>query len=896
MASGLLRTPCASCGHLNCATCDNGSEQDWRCCQCGDRHRTSNRLPWETSEALAQKDLQSLESSIHTLSQLRLAPAYGWIRELLDLNISPKQAAQLLLEQETDYPWIYFEPPQIHCSELKEDCHIPSCPHMRLDGENAMVSSSHQENSASTSLDSTHEQERIRRVIEGLCGIGGVVPSPRLKNDWAKDAIFDPDHHLLKISYGEYGHTGHDSAGPETHVLKDDVLGLAKALDNLYCAASSLQTHQLGCTSFSIIVHPPQSSHAEMVQIPFSRIADLRAALLGDWRSKEMSTGPAGSCLRCRPGECDGQKPCMRCIIIYGKCFYNERGPAMSSSRITYASFPIRGTGSRISKIIRSVGFTARELLSQLGFPTEFVFDENDQTQLSADFSAACLATQVLASGLLSYIQGHLGPLRPFFLDREIQRVLLVGAQAPGAPKVLVRPVEMACLHQMFQKHMLVFEVWQSINGDLAAMPQLRLSATAEDLLDVWGPGCFITKDGDSYKDRQSLLGIRICGGTIIELTEQSGLYHFFPNTTILPDESSRGFRQDERIMIGGPVSTKESCDGNSRMLEYQLHYMSNFLGTHPGGWKLAEVHVGAQAGQYFTAQNTYNFKRTPNSTIKKFQLSKENPITAPFLEHFWGLQISFCTGIAKRVRIRELLADTIPAYLNIQLIKPPVWQELERDNVIEVLRGDMDFQEWFSRRPQEQQIFLERVMRCVLELLQHTGIDDVERTKALSVALILPGQEFHCSRIPCIGDNFWTKILTDSEDCATFAYFTSKCLETEHHRCGIHQSAWEGKTYALGTAVYPCPISIGDVCFSQTPFEFKVKDGFYIGDLKDRLQVRVQRISPRGIELHVSHFKFGEQLFLRLISKGYIFKLHERKDRKPPAQAALILKSAYAG
>ncbi len=60
---------------------------------------------------------------------------------------------------------------------------------------------------------------------------------------------------------------------------------------------------------------------------------------------------------------------------------------------------------------------------------------------------------------------------------------------------------------------------------------------------------------------------------------------------------------------------------------------------------------------------------------MKKAGLSKKSAD----LEYPYGVQDSAYTGIARRVRLRNLLADVLPVYVAGLVSKPPLWKVLGR-------------------------------------------------------------------------------------------------------------------------------------------------------------------------------------------------------------------------
>ena len=73
---------------------------------------------------------------------------------------------------------------------------------------------------------------------------------------------------------------------------------------------------------------------------------------------------------------------------------------------------------------------------------------------------------------------------------------------------------------------------------------------------------------------------------------------------------------------------------------------------------------------------------------------------------------------------------------------------------------------------------------------LQHTGLDRKDAT--LVIAWPQEGDIERGLKIPCKAQTCWAQVIADAEDCATFAYVTPKCLETNHVKCRGSLRAWQ--------------------------------------------------------------------------------------------------------
>ncbi|KAK8218246.1 hypothetical protein IWZ01DRAFT_492415 [Phyllosticta capitalensis] len=1014
-------------------------------------------LPPELERMLKEGDLEGAGEYLQTFSLRNSAPNFSWIQELLEMDYSTKEVVELLQEQSLDSPWIFFEPQESNDLRVMEDCHIAGCCHKRLDTQD--IGSLAENEDHSILLISRDRQDQVKSLVEGLCGLGGVAPSSRILEEWTGVVEFDKKNRGASVSYST--NFGAYSSGPfeRQKAMLDVLVSVAKVLENIYHAAGILQDQQLCCESFSILVRSDTEHHAKLIRIPFSRVVELRAALLGDWIQQRSSGHRAASiCDYCRSLslKCDGKVPCTRCKVLhrpcenggqgkpgkdpvdypaddskdsqnraqteaeswkmedYGmyhsttrhrksnrpddvknicdechktfdrprdlskhkktharpwkcpeaKCKYHITGwpteeerdchvnnkhsatpaqfqcpfhPCTYSSKResnwkqhmekahgwTYIHPGHKGNGNGVlpkrnpSKAkansddwvrvdfekmlfesITRVGNFAHRLLRDLELATEISLNRSPASEIeSAYLGATCLATQVISIGLMSYVQAHISPLRPSFLDTDIGTISLLGAEAlESFPGIVVRPFRMTCMDDMLQRSVLVFQRNDAKNSAFfeeaffedEKATRLNLFAAPEDILDTWGPGCYMTTcSGMDELSRPVISGIRIGGGTIMASKERSDLYHFYPTTAFCMDGApEQTMEQSKRILIGAigaPLLVNDFCSNDENLRYLQCDpYLAN-LGTHPLFWEASQRQLALQGGQYMVAQFAQTWNKTSSATIKKCQLSQQSPLTMSFLESFWGLQVSFCTGIAKRVRMRELLADIVGIHVQNQLRVPPEWIELEHENVVDVLRNEPDLQAWLGQRSEEQQTFLERVIVQILERLGPTGIDC---TGNLTIAWIRPNKEPRCLRIPCERESAWAKILADSVDCATYAYFTSKCLETERIRCQGRNSHWQRQSSLLATAVSPHQDFAGAATVQST-FQLEDRRFYYLGDSN---LVRAQAIGLNETRLLFYRTSIGTPIWRRLMQKERHCRIRERQDNDSPARQVLVL------
>ncbi|KAK8175731.1 hypothetical protein IWX90DRAFT_412250 [Phyllosticta citrichinensis] len=509
--------------------------------------------------------------------------------------------------------------------------------------------------------------------------------------------------------------------------------------------------------------------------------------------------------------------------------------------------------------------------------------------RIASTLEQCCLTVQMLAIGILSYTQAHITPLRPSFLDTDIQSFRLLGHQELSShPKILAELIRLSCISDMLQGHMLVFRVAET--EALTFRP--HLSGFPDDILSTWGPGCYLTVPGREAK--QELYAMRIKGGTIMASDGDESLFHWYP--TICLQISDRRFRKGQQIIIGAGTGALTATKGNCPKVEEEMfdqcNEIFNHFGTRPSHLQLIEHQATVQIAPPQT-NFTYGqvYRPVPATTIKEAELARIKP-SYPFLESFWGLQVSFCTGVAKRVRMRELIADLLSAYV-ARAMPIPWWFEAEKTDIIEAFRdidNNIHLKQWLEVNPQDRQDFLWSAIRGIIDLLKITGID---KDGSLAIAWVLPDpeREAQCLRIGCGHESYWAKVLTDSRYCATFAYLTSNCLETDQIKCTGPTPSWPLTTPVLSTAVSLHQTEKRAVPINR--LEFQKDDLYFIGKSRLRLQVKVEKMSEddiiRLVLLRTMPWTIPAEMSRRMRSKGPK-RLREKTDGRAPAHPVLIL------
>lgn len=189
--------------------------------------------------------------------------------------------------------------------------------------------------------------------------------------------------------------------------------------------------------------------------------------------------------------------------------------------------------------------------------------------------------------------------------------------------------------------------------------------------------------------------------------------------------------------------------------------------------------------------------------------------MSSSFLEFYWGIRVSFCTGVAQRVLLRELVADLLPTFAECHPNQAArtLWATLvgPEYQIVQRLQGVVPHQlplsVWLENLPGDLKKFVRVLIRHILGTLKDTGLSP--DGKHFSVAWPQSGFVNRCFRISVSEQNRWMPMLADSADCATFAYISNTCLEVGNFKCRGPNPPWHGRIHLLETSVH-CPASCG--------------------------------------------------------------------------------------
>jgi hypothetical protein len=232
----------------------------------------------------------------------------------------------------------------------------------------------------------------------------------------------------------------------------------------------------------------------------------------------------------------------------------------------------------------------------------------------------------------------------------------------------------------------------------------------------------------------------------------------------------------DDLLLIGTRFRQNEACKYTLDDFETNYGCHMGILGPERSFWELDERQIGVSLNKAIGVQISGTQKRHPQTSLKQSILArwKLAPQTAnpAVLNQYLGVEISHCTGNARRIPIKHLLL--MPPVWKLLGLQFPGWTETPwgEDFVVALLSedGKSIFDVWTKFA--SFRIQMAALVSYVLELLDKTG----SRGSGLVAAFLNNRQESSVT-FQRMG-NEWSCLLSDSHLTATYAAINSVCIE----------------------------------------------------------------------------------------------------------------------
>ncbi|CAF9939927.1 MAG: hypothetical protein ALECFALPRED_008377 [Alectoria fallacina] len=699
--------------------------------------------------------------------------------------------------------------------------------------------------SLATSKENRHEgnegSENSLHTVSGMSGFGTSFDNPRsiIREGKSTGSIAPPTQSLSSAQTLQMEPKSRYSLTDSEMKIVDF---LKEATTRICSAAKVLQNKSFCCNAFTIIILRESSNvrdHiVDLVSISFETLKDLRDSMSA---IRIESTGGLPS---------------------------------------------IQGEGlTRCSTIgLKLLGIFSRAV-SSLQSPHGGPFPDSS---VISHLHICSLVTQFLGLGLAFYTQAHLGPYSPFFLENPLTDMTLAGTMHSSMIiKACLR--KLTCLGEMVRGPVFVFELLY--HGPISSVSRSNdttfdLCGRGVDIAETWGPGLLISNPGTTYGHR--VYAIEIGGGVIRRGSTHEHmaepLYHWSPQYESYDRMRRQGtFNLWDGIRIGG-IRTRLACPLDPERCRQQSQQFLSYLGTETNYWELAERQVALQAGYYTVLQlgNTY---------VRKFGITVKQQIIEQWslmphinmLDVPWGLQVSLCTGVARRVSLRTLIEGSL--LTQIDTLQHDQWQKI-LPKAQAAFRGSIDLDSWIEELNANEKSCLISIIAYVLGVLKHTGMD--REGKLLSILWPHKPNLSYGIKLRCRGENSWTRILHDSESCATFAAVTSLCFEGHNHECrNLAAPLWLKAGGVLSTAV--CPDLTAGKYTAATSSQLRLEEGqrYWFGKIGGEHYVVVRKTKDGDVYLFVRRNRIPKAVAQKVVGRNV---LREKPDVTFEAVDVLVL------
>ena len=429
-----------------------------------------------------------------------------------------------------------------------------------------------------------------------------------------------------------------------------------------------------------------------------------------------------------------------------------------------------------------------------------FAADDSDCLHVCA------LAAQFVSLAVVAYSQAHCGPFEPFFLEQEVTTFNLLGTLVSTDYNIYIRVTteRLTCLNDMLNCPVMVFSLSTITQS---TTDRLSVCASADDILDTWGPGG--TTKSSTTNDIDIITSVNLRGGLIYAVGPQRchwARYEDLNKSWWISDWS-----RSTRILIGAHISVNNTCPPSEPRCLNVIQGNWLRLGTNAPYWAVQGREASLQAGQYVSVTFNTVWDKIPGTSLKEKLLDdlKHASEYSSFLNAPCGLRVSFCSGLATRVRMRDVLAELMPIYVKRMPTAPHDWQKLT--NVYQIVEklGSKDVAscESMLQRMSANDLDCFRTFWTLASeifiTLKDTGLHPAGELFVVGLVPSVSSEPIRRINLRAEGSRFWTKALQDTESCATFAYFTLACLQVSGRGCRNTEQRWHGQVLLLQTEVH---------------------------------------------------------------------------------------------
>lgn len=355
--------------------------------------------------------------------------------------------------------------------------------------------------------------------------------------------------------------------------------------------------------------------------------------------------------------------------------------------------------------------------------------------------------------------------------------------------------VRLACLDSFLDRQKVwVFDIHhegegKSMSSQEEQTPQPKsLLTRMEDLADIWGPVYTVS----SGAGRVEYYGVS--KGVICRVESRKDTFfdgaincHYFSRRSFFRRKASKllfggdklEFADNALLLIGARFRENRNCQYTRSAFIDDVGSTMSILGTKESVWKTDSRSLAIGLSKYVGITVTGTQKLIPQTTLKQHILdkwttkpSRSNP---GILNQYLGVEISHCTGNARRISLKELL------------ISDPIWQILDRQTpnwdqtswgsalsaALHSAETDAIFRVWREHAANRSEIA--ELFCYALDLLDGTGWDEQGKFHS---AFIFDNAEYAVSIPPKL--NSWVEALKDTNSTGAYVITNEICMECE--------------------------------------------------------------------------------------------------------------------
>ncbi|KAL9039692.1 MAG: hypothetical protein Q9180_002375 [Flavoplaca navasiana] len=436
---------------------------------------------------------------------------------------------------------------------------------------------------------------------------------------------------------------------------------------------------------------------------------------------------------------------------------------------------------------IRGLALTPfRRLFYQVGR----YIPESDALSLSELLAIVSGVACFLDVALVSYVRSHGSGFDSSYFGQDLERLEINYGTRMGFRCYWVK---LACLHSFLdQKRVWAFDFLDKRSDN--SRPRGRKSGSSlllarmEDLADIWGPVYNVPTGTGLIEYYRVSKGV-ICRAMSKKQSPIPGatLCHYFSSLSLYKLGSRRPgtgrndlvLSKDDLLLIGAGFRENENCRYTMSTFSKECASAMTVLGTKESVWRNDNRTLAVGLSKYFGVTISGTQKLIPQTTLKQHILdkwttkpSRSNPA---ILNRHLGVEISHCTGNARRVSIKELMVSK-PLWPILQC-QSPRWHEtpwgIAFNSAMHSPRSE-DIVDVWKEYASDRCEMAELVCR-VLEILDATGWNEQQ---VFSSAVLIDNEELAVSVPKDL--NTWLVALHDTHLTSAYVITTGICIECE--------------------------------------------------------------------------------------------------------------------